>query len=295
MPSPARRAERDEVYYWDTVRFLVEETVFKLPRYQFVVGSEYFAKTYLQNTCPPTPQFNDAPDPDDDWDSMDVTDAPRLRISTAGAVELEGVTAEEFRVFLKLLFPIHSTSTELKFSKPEWLTILTLSTRWRFLEFRKLAIANLDAEMTGPVEMIIVGRREYVSKWVKAGYEKLVMKKEVISEEESSAIGYQTAVRLYIARHELAPYLQEDMPECSMCLSSCSSFLLARKIEEKFETELVELRLEQRNRRTKEDVERDEEGLDAGMKRRSGRRPREQQQQQPKKRKDKDRPISSHS
>ncbi|KAJ3500935.1 hypothetical protein NMY22_g19095 [Coprinellus aureogranulatus] len=202
MPSPARRAERDEVYYWDTVRFLlhwipsqpqVEETVFKLPRYQFIVGSEYFAKTYLQNTCPPTPQFNDAPDPDDDWDSMDVTDAPRLRISTAGAVELEGVTAEEFRVFLKLLFPIHSTSTELKFSKCEWLTILTLSTRWHFLEFRRLSIAHLDADMTDPVEMITVGRRAYVSKWVKGGYERMVLKEEVISEEESAVIGYQTA------------------------------------------------------------------------------------------------------
>lgn len=38
---------------------------------------------------------------------MDVTDAPRLRISTAGAIQLGSVTAEEFRVFLKLLFPMY--------------------------------------------------------------------------------------------------------------------------------------------------------------------------------------------
>ncbi|KAJ3529217.1 hypothetical protein NMY22_g9089 [Coprinellus aureogranulatus] len=238
------------------LQYQVEETVFKLPRYQFVVGSEYFAKTYLQNTCPPTPQFNDAPDPDEDWDSMDVTDAPRLRISTAGAVELEGVTAEEFRVFLKLLFPIHSTSTELKFSKSEWLTILTLSTRWHFLEFRKLAIAHLDADMADPVEMITVGRREYASKWVKNGYVKLVEKKEAISEEESEAIGYKTAVRLYIVRHELAPRLQDGKDGCtkSACafLGGCNC--LTREIEKKFERELQALRTEERSRVTREDL-----------------------------------------
>ncbi|KAJ3529214.1 hypothetical protein NMY22_g9087 [Coprinellus aureogranulatus] len=239
MPSPARRAERDDVYYWDTVRFLVEETIFKLPRYQFIVGSEYFAKTYLQNTCPPTPQFNDNLDPDDDWDSMDVTDAPRLRISTAGAVELEGVTAEEFRVFLKLLFPIYSTSTELKFSKPEWLTILTLSTHWHFLEFRKLAIEHLDADMT-----------------TQDGYEKLVTKKDVISEEESEAIGYKTAVRLYIVRHELARILQDGKDGCTKlaCAVVDECDCLVTNVEKKFEKELQALMIEEQSRMTKEDL-----------------------------------------
>ena len=84
--------------------------MFKLPRHRFAIGSEYFAKTYLLNSsrCP-TP----AADPDDDWDSMDVTDAPRVRISTAGAVHLEGITAAQFRTFLKLLFPVYALLIDL--------------------------------------------------------------------------------------------------------------------------------------------------------------------------------------
>ncbi|KAJ3537546.1 hypothetical protein NMY22_g5545 [Coprinellus aureogranulatus] len=232
-------AQKDEVYYWDTARFLVEGCIFKLPKYQFIVGSEYFANAYLQDIvrCP-TPEL----DPEYDWDSMDVTEAPTLKTSTMGAVVLEGVKASEFRTFLKLLFPTLSNTTTITLTKSEWLTILNLSTRWHFPEFRKLAIAHLNPAMSEAIEMITVGRREYIPKWVLQGYAQLVVKKGAITEEESELIGHRTAVKLYIVRHELVENTQARASK------------LVRKITERFAEELAMLKGEERARRAKGDV-----------------------------------------
>ncbi|KAF6761088.1 hypothetical protein DFP72DRAFT_31460 [Ephemerocybe angulata] len=162
----------DEVYCWELVSFLVDGYVFNVPRNPFAMGSEYFVTTYLQ--------------------SQDI-----------GLITLEGVSACQFRTFLKLMFPIHSTSTTITLSKSEWLTILTLSTLWHFLDLRGLAIQHLDPQMGDPIELIVVGRAEYVPRWVMKGYEALVLKPGPIAEEESDAIGDRTAVRLYIIRYTL--------------------------------------------------------------------------------------------
>ncbi|RXW15173.1 hypothetical protein EST38_g10675 [Candolleomyces aberdarensis] len=171
--------ERDEIYYWDTVKFLVEGSIFKVPRYQFVIGSTYFAEK-LGSTEPSDNESNEAP------------------------VTLEGATASQFRVFLKLLFPIHTTSATLSFTKDEWLVVLELSTLWHFHEFRKLAKEHLEPQLNDPIEQIVLGRAAYVPKWVLNGYETLVARPECISEKESEKIGHLTTVRLYILRHECA-------------------------------------------------------------------------------------------
>ncbi|KAF5317143.1 hypothetical protein D9611_003716 [Ephemerocybe angulata] len=162
----------DEVYCWGLVSFLVDGYVFNVPGNPFSMGSEYFATKYLQS-------------------------------NGSGPVALEGVTPSQFRTFLKLVFPIHSTSTKIALSKPEWLVILTLSTLWHFLDLRKLAIEHLDPQMGDPIELIVVGRAECVPRWVMTGYEALVFKPGPITEEESDGIGDRTAVRLYIIRHTL--------------------------------------------------------------------------------------------
>lgn len=144
----------------------------------------------------------------------------------------------------------HSTSTTLTLTKSEWLTILTLATRWYFLEFRKLAIQHLDPQMTDPVEMIQVGRAEYVPRWVKAGYEALVSKTDAISEEESDAIGDRTVVRLYIVRHELAA-------------DEKTSLRLGGLIHSKFALELQTLDAGESERRTEADIRREREEREA--------------------------------
>ncbi|KAJ2919951.1 hypothetical protein MD484_g473, partial [Candolleomyces efflorescens] len=169
--------ERDGTYYWDSVIFSVEGINFKVPRYQFVIGSTYFAEKLRSTKAG-----------DSEVDEPTVT--------------LEGATASQFRVFLKLLFPIHATSTTIKFSKEEWLVILELSTLWDFHDFRKLAKDHLESQLDDPIERIVVGRAVYTPRWVLEGYQTLVTRTECIREQESERIGHLTTVRLYILRHE---------------------------------------------------------------------------------------------
>ncbi|KAJ2924522.1 hypothetical protein H1R20_g12546, partial [Candolleomyces eurysporus] len=133
LTDVAIEGERDETYYWDTVKFLVEGHIFKVPRYQFVIGSTYFTEKL---------------------GSTELGDHE----SIAAPVTLEEATASQFRVFLKLLFPIHTTSTTLSFTKDEWLVILELSTLWHFHGFRKLAKEHLEPQLDDPIEQIILGQ-----------------------------------------------------------------------------------------------------------------------------------------
>ncbi|KAF5317382.1 hypothetical protein D9611_003707 [Ephemerocybe angulata] len=165
--------EKDDVYYWpDNITFSVDGKLFRVSRYQFIVGSEHFSATYGLTK------------------DKDV-------------VQLEGIAHAQFRTFLKILFPIHSISTTSSFTKEEWLTILELSVQWHFHEFRKLAITHLQGQLN-ELELIKVGRAAFVPHWVLSGYLSLVKRPGVISLDEADDIGNRTANILWIVRHRVA-------------------------------------------------------------------------------------------
>ncbi|KAF5317387.1 hypothetical protein D9611_003708 [Ephemerocybe angulata] len=169
--------EKDEVYYWpNNVRFLVEGKLFRVSQYQFITGSQYFTEKYGLSTI----ADNDGPE--------SVVQLPDV------------VSAAQFRVFLKMLFPVHTTSTTSSFTKDEWLTILELSVLWHFHDLRKLAIQHLDGTL-GAIELVKVGRAAYVPRWVLAGYKALVIRQGIITEDEGDKIGNRTVNTLWIIRY----------------------------------------------------------------------------------------------
>ncbi|RXW16406.1 hypothetical protein EST38_g9438 [Candolleomyces aberdarensis] len=223
---------KDTIYYWSLVKFVVKDCEFRVPGYQFIEGSQYFSEKYnLNNT------------------------------SNASAIDhvvvLEDVTAEDFRTFLKLLFPSHTKSATLTLTKAEWLTILALSTLWHFHELRKLAIEHLDPDMTDPVELVQMGRKAYVRNWVTRGYSNLVLKPEAISEEESEEIGYRSAVRLYIIRHALVQAGSESVNSRS---TNAQQIFVETELQERFREEYAELGTMQKMHRTKEETQSEESG-----------------------------------
>ena len=78
----------------------VDGFIFKVPRYHFIAGSEYFATTYLHA----------ADQAQDDWSTVsgesDSAPPSQDKDAAKGVVVLEDVTASQFRTFLKLLFPM---------------------------------------------------------------------------------------------------------------------------------------------------------------------------------------------
>ncbi|KAF5317381.1 hypothetical protein D9611_003705 [Ephemerocybe angulata] len=167
--------EKDEEYYWsDNVRFLVQGTLFRVSRHQFTIGSKYFSEKYHLGGG------------DDE--------------GTTEIVHLDGVTAAQFRVFLRIVFPSHTTSTTTSFTKEEWLTILELSVRWHFHDFRKIAIQHLDGTLTD-IELIKFGRASYVHRWLLSGYQSLVQREGIITVDEADEIGNRTVNTLWIVRY----------------------------------------------------------------------------------------------
>ncbi|KAF6761105.1 hypothetical protein DFP72DRAFT_31770 [Ephemerocybe angulata] len=188
---------KDAVYFWENVSFLAGGILFRVPRHPFIQGSPHFAKELGASA---NPGF-DSGELDCEWE--------RIQGSAESIVTLEDVGAEDFRTFLKVIFPIHSKSISLHLTKEEWIAVLRLSTRWEFVDIRKLAIQQLDPELSDPIELISVGRLTYVVRWVLAGFAALVERPEIISEAESEEIGPRSAIRLYIIRHRVAIGLTE--------------------------------------------------------------------------------------
>ncbi|KAJ2931471.1 hypothetical protein H1R20_g5550, partial [Candolleomyces eurysporus] len=192
---------KEELYYWDTVCFSVEGRIFKVPRQHFIVGSEYFANKYLR------PQAYQEGDPRGSEIATFDPDA---------LVTLKGISATAFRTFLKLLFPSLTSTLTLTLTKSEWLTTLSLSTTWHFLQFRELAIQQLGPHLTDPIELVKSGRENFVCAWVMDGYDALVRRNGTISERESEEIGHLTTVRIYLVRGALG---KGDGPRYSSELS----------------------------------------------------------------------------
>ncbi|KAJ3521430.1 hypothetical protein NMY22_g12326 [Coprinellus aureogranulatus] len=177
--APAELGEqKDETYYWtNNVTFSVENVLFRVSPYPFVLGSEHFVQKY------------------DLLADKDECGAERV-------INLDGVTAAQFRVLLKFLFPVNLTSTTSTYTKEEWLTILTLAIRWHFREARRLAIQHLDKQLTD-LELILIGRQAYVLGWLFRGYMSFIQRpaNKVITEDESEAIGHREVNRLWAIRY----------------------------------------------------------------------------------------------
>ncbi|KAF5316861.1 hypothetical protein D9611_003685 [Ephemerocybe angulata] len=119
-------------------------------------------------------------------------------------VALPGATVDDFRAFLRFLLPVSTASTHTnRFCKQDWLSILKLSTLWRFNDARKAAIEKLDEVLEDPFEFVALGKAHYVRRWLMTGYAFLAMCEDVIAEKDSGIIGHLSTVRIYIIRHSL--------------------------------------------------------------------------------------------
>jgi hypothetical protein len=92
-------------------------------------------------------------------------------------------------------------------TEDEWTAVLKLSTQWRFINLRKLAIRHISSTEKDPIDRICLGKEYGVYDWVLEGYtqviERLVsfdyMEHEsptTLDAQESERIGVETALKL---------------------------------------------------------------------------------------------------
>ncbi|KAF8216986.1 hypothetical protein K438DRAFT_1798115 [Mycena galopus ATCC 62051] len=185
-PISTGNDSRDEDYYFSTIIFKVEDRIFNVPRYHFERTSEVFAAMF---TLPP-------------GDGVETEGK-----SDENAVVLEGISSGDFRALLKVLYPLHVRQPMLNaaqwMTKDEWISVLKLSTQWRFLDARDLAIKHLsDQPDIAIVDRILLARQYDVAAWLRKGYTDLAQRPRGISTEEAKKIGWEAAFRICEARDQ---------------------------------------------------------------------------------------------
>ena len=116
-------------------------------------------------------------------------------------------------------------------SYDEWVSVLKLTTKWRFVECRQLAIAELSVLCDdSPITKILLGREYRVSRWLISGYEQLARRSQKISHDEAKLIDYPTAFSVCIVREEI----------------SSSSLDCLEVIHREFEKELTDVEADER-------------------------------------------------
>lgn len=115
----------------------------------------------------------------------------------------------------------------------EWVSVLDLSTKWYFVEFRRLAITKITTLCDDVVEKIRLGKEYRVSSWLLFGYEQLARRTEKISDDEAKIIGYLTTIFIYGVREKAYDY-------------GYSQFDYEETIRETFAQELADVEADER-------------------------------------------------
>ncbi|KAK0226453.1 hypothetical protein IW262DRAFT_1431442 [Armillaria fumosa] len=201
----------DDVFYWENVVFLVENTLFKVPRYHFESFSEVFKTMFTL--------------PHGDGVNIDGS-------SDEYPLVLQGVKAQEFRSLLNVMLhpelPLLTTEA--------WLDVLKLSNMWRLVNIRNLAIRELsNRNDISFIDNILWGRCYKVAAWIIKGYSGLIDRGDVVSLDEAVRIGIQATLGIWRSQKLSGGFSRSRQPP-----GGSSDMAL-----EVFEEEIREVRREQ--------------------------------------------------
>ncbi|EAU91910.2 hypothetical protein CC1G_04677 [Coprinopsis cinerea okayama7 len=195
--EPTAKLPKDEVYYWNTAVFQVENRRFRLPLYHLLKGSQHFAKICgLEEEVDSGLELGEL-------DGEGCSGSKREQV-----IKLDA-DVDDFRNFVKVIFPT-SFANAPDLTKAQWISVLKLATCWHFKEARQIAIEHLDDFPLTSIEHIQLGKQYYVPGWLLHGYENLVRQEDPISLEDARAIGLESAIRLYIVRTQIDKYRRDE-------------------------------------------------------------------------------------
>jgi len=186
---------KHEQFYMNTVTFLVEDCLFKVPRSPFETESTVFKDMF----------------------SLPVGEVDGVEgLNDVKPIRLEGTKKDDFERFMSvLLYRPNGLSSELPVNVEQWTSVLKLSTLWGFSMVRQTAISRLDGFTTIPLAKKIALAYEYeLESWLLPAMNELVRRPEPISMEEASCMGFETALKLASVREKLHFRLVEQEIKC---------------------------------------------------------------------------------
>lgn len=87
---------------------------------------------------------------------------------------------------------------------PEWISILTLSTRWKFKDIRELSIRQLGKFELDPVEKLeLMLRYKIKRQWAYTSFIALCSRPHALDVIEGRQLGIETTINIAFAREKL--------------------------------------------------------------------------------------------
>ncbi|KAF6755682.1 hypothetical protein DFP72DRAFT_1169507 [Ephemerocybe angulata] len=167
-------SNRSANFYWETVVFKVEETLFRVPRHGLEQASEVFADMFRMPTGP---------------DVLDQDASSPEGCSDDKPILLEGYKSSEFNSLMKYIYPSRvpdeSKGGEVAvlsaglgvegLNEEEWIDILKLANIWQMESIRNAAIHELSVVRgLTPIKKIVLGRQHRIAQWIEEGLTSLV-------------------------------------------------------------------------------------------------------------------------
>jgi len=225
MSQDQAPAERDNVFYFETVTFQVEDTLFRVIKSDFEVQGTPFEAFF---SLPHTPSK-----------IVEGTD-------DSSPIYLHGISEVKFRSFLRVLYPFKGAVT----TYAEWIAALELAIMWDFKEIRMTCIEALSELIKSrtAIDKIVLGKKYNVKKWLRDGYVQLLKSKELELGDDicTSEIDMMTLARLLYIRERKHCELKTDEACCPRCYHRFSThsghifstIVANRKIDEVFADEI---------------------------------------------------------
>ncbi|KAI6140407.1 hypothetical protein BKA82DRAFT_2823218 [Pisolithus tinctorius] len=144
--APNNGASRHSDFYISTVIFLVEDSLFRVPREPFQQESDVFC---------------------DIFPCHKVTELLWRDQATKIPIQLHGTSKDDFEQLLKvLLHRKYGSQPNLPQSIEQWTSVLKLSTAWSFEKLRQVSINALMESGIGAVDRVVLSH----STTSRAGY-----------------------------------------------------------------------------------------------------------------------------
>ncbi|TDL18241.1 hypothetical protein BD410DRAFT_793562 [Rickenella mellea] len=176
-------AQEHPSYFFKLVVFLVEGTLFRLPRILFEEQSSVFRDMFL---LPPPGH-----------------EGGEEGTSSTNPIRLDGVKKSDFESFLGVLVPQALNPSRPEMTMQDWLRALKVAGMWEFASVRHTVIEALDHFKLTDVEKIIVDRDYDVPEWKMPAYTGLAMRKKALTADEMRALGLEFSERMNQVREDV--------------------------------------------------------------------------------------------
>ncbi|KAF5342860.1 hypothetical protein D9757_014327 [Collybiopsis confluens] len=183
--STGRSVKINSAFYFDFVVFQVEQVLYRLPRHRFTEESSVFADMFA------LPQGAERLTEGSDNDNP---------------IRLEQTQRKDWDCLLKLLFHrqaalpvLHPGLPEPNFGFDEWVSVLSLATRWEMNFIRETAIERI-ARFTNSAKKIAVARQYQVYRIILPSLVVLVGRTEPLSASEAADLGLECAMKIFSIR-----------------------------------------------------------------------------------------------